>query len=182
MRPDSLVVCNLQGADGGLDVGAPGDGKKAPWYTAPVRWFGSAPEAIHQIAWRGKGESIPRKRLVCDATYVHSSSAGRLPWVVQALMACSGSVQSQDGSCICTPTGDVYHLLFDLSQKIHGRVWPEKDRAAVKRLLSLIRHVCGAILDMPLPHARVHLPPSTCSLLHPAPGCCLRPHVACQLL
>lgn len=40
--------------------------------------------------------------------------------------------------------GDVYHLLFDLSQKIHGRVWPEKDRPAVKRLLSLIRHVCGA--------------------------------------
>ncbi len=40
----------------------------------------------------------------------------------------------------------MYHLLFDLSQKIHGRVWPEKDRAAVKRLLSLIRHVCGALL------------------------------------
>ncbi len=40
--------------------------------------------------------------------------------------------------------GDVYHLLFDLSQKIHGRVWPEKDRPAVKRLLFLIRHVCGA--------------------------------------
>lgn len=46
---------------------------------------------------------------------------------------------------LCCAPGDVYHLLFDLSQKIHGRVWPEKDRAAVKRLLSLIRHVCGAV-------------------------------------
>jgi hypothetical protein len=82
-----------EGADGNLDVGEPEGNKKAPWYTAPIRWCGSAPEAVHHVAWRGKG--------------------------------------------------DVYHLLFDLSQKIHGRVWPEKDRAAVKRLLSLIRHVCG---------------------------------------
>jgi hypothetical protein len=80
-----------EGADINLAVG--GDARKAPWYLLPIRMCGSAPEAIHQAAWRGKG--------------------------------------------------DVYHLLFDLSQKIHGRVWPEKDRAAVKRLLSLIRHVCG---------------------------------------
>jgi hypothetical protein len=52
-------------------------------------------------------------------------------------------VMLSDASSFDAP-GDVYHLLFDLSQKIHGRVWPEKDRAAVKRLLSLIRHVCGA--------------------------------------
>lgn len=51
-------------------------------------------------------------------------------------------------SVLC-PAGDVYHLLFDLSIKIHGRVWLEKDRPAVKRLLSLIRHVCGASRSQP---------------------------------
>ena len=44
-----------QGADGNLDVGEPEGNKKAPWYTAPIRWCGSAPEAVHHVAWRGKG-------------------------------------------------------------------------------------------------------------------------------
>jgi len=39
----------------------------------------------------------------------------------------------------------VYHLLFDLSMALHGRVWPERDRPAVKRLMSLIRHVTGTV-------------------------------------
>jgi hypothetical protein len=50
-----MCCCWVQGADANLDVGEPEGGKKAPWYTAPIRWFGSAPETIHQVAWRGKG-------------------------------------------------------------------------------------------------------------------------------
>ncbi len=51
----------------------------------------------------------------------------------------------------------MYHLLFDLSMAIHGRVWPEKDRPAVKRLMSLIRHVTG-LLPLPPPSLTL-LPP-----------------------
>lgn len=65
--------------------------------------------------------------------------------------------------------GDVYHLIFDLSQKIHGRVWLEKDRPAVKRLLSLIQHVCGAHF----PHLCILASVSSCQAWCRLCTCCV---------
>ena len=45
-----------EGADVNLDVS---DGQKTgPWYLAPFAWCGSAPEKVHQAAWRGKGALV----------------------------------------------------------------------------------------------------------------------------
>ncbi len=56
-RFDEMYAAD-EGADTSLEVGD--DARKAPWYLLPVRMCGSAPEAIHQAAWRGKGA------LLCD--------------------------------------------------------------------------------------------------------------------
>ena len=39
--------------------------------------------------------------------------------------------------------GDVYHLLFDLGERLDGRMWAGDDRDNVERLMSLIAHVTG---------------------------------------
>ena len=71
-------------------------------------------------------------------------------------------------SSIWSSAGDVYHLLFDLSMTIHGRVWPEKDRPAVKRLMSLIRHVTGLPSPSPSPPPSLTLRPPLGGAHNPA--------------
>ena len=39
--------------------------------------------------------------------------------------------------------GDVYHLLFDMSGYVDGRVWPAQDKTDVLLFLSLMHHVTG---------------------------------------
>jgi len=39
--------------------------------------------------------------------------------------------------------GDAYHLVFDITQFIYGRIWPEEDKGEVELLLMLISHICG---------------------------------------
>lgn len=39
--------------------------------------------------------------------------------------------------------GDAYHLVFDITQFIYGRIWPEDDKGEVELLLMLISHICG---------------------------------------
>lgn len=39
--------------------------------------------------------------------------------------------------------GDAYHLVFDITQCIYGRIWPEEDKSEVELLLMLISHICG---------------------------------------
>lgn len=40
--------------------------------------------------------------------------------------------------------GDVYHLLFDMSGYVDGRVWPVQDKTDVLLFLALMHHVTGA--------------------------------------
>lgn len=39
--------------------------------------------------------------------------------------------------------GDAYHLVFDITQFIYGRIWPEEDKSEVELLLMLISHIVG---------------------------------------
>lgn len=39
--------------------------------------------------------------------------------------------------------GDVYHLLFDMSGYVDGRVWPAQDKTDVLLFLALMHHVTG---------------------------------------
>ncbi len=75
-RFDEMYAAD-EGADTSLEVGD--DARKAPWYLLPVRMCGSAPEAIHQAAWRGKGA------LLCDLTKWLSQSSSSFSSI------CSGS-------------------------------------------------------------------------------------------
>jgi hypothetical protein len=83
-------------------------------------------------------------RVSCARALPMRLAAGRGNEVLSCLHVEQGGTLEWIHKTAWKGKGDVYHLVFDLSQFIWANVWKPEDKLQVELLLAFIHHVTGA--------------------------------------